>query len=144
MSRRTRKGCLILVGVLAVVGGIAPFACGEDHPAQQTIRGLIIDPATYLKGGQPGAQMVDEVYRAVDGGQSLALLDEENNILYFLLAEEPGEDPNELAYDHAGEHVKVTGKTYERGGMRGIVATAVEPLTPEGTAQSTPPSAPTE
>ena len=42
--------------------------------------------------------------------------------------EEPGEDPNELAYDYVNQAVTVTGAVYERGGLRGIVAESVEPL----------------
>jgi len=59
---------------------------------------------------------------------SLALLDESAHALYLLLAEEPGEDPNELVYDVVNKIVKVTGTVVERDGLRGIVVTAVEPV----------------
>ena len=143
-----REGTLkqwVCIVVLAAVGFATPPVQAEGQATQQatTMQGVVVDPAAYLKGSQQEPELADKIYEAVDGGQTLALLNEDD-LLYLFLAEEPGEDPNELAYDHVGQRVKVTGHVYERGGMRGIVATAVEPLTPEGAAQNTPPSAPAE
>jgi hypothetical protein len=72
---------------------------------------------------------VELTYEAVDGGQTLALLDA-GGVLYLLLTEEPGEDPNELVYDYVNQKVKITGTVYERGGVKGIIAVSVEPLEP--------------
>jgi len=44
------------------------------------------------------------------------------------LAEESGQDPNDLVYEYAGKRVRVTGAVYERGGLKGMIVTAVEPL----------------
>ena len=98
--------------------------------AQQTIRGEVVDPAAYLKEGRRGIDAENETYEAVDGGQTLALLEDGTDTLYLFLAEEPGEDPNELVYDYVNRQVTVTGEVYERSGLRGIVATAVEPVEP--------------
>ena len=99
-----------------------------------------MDPATYLKDGRHGASLVDQTYEALDGGQTLALLEEVTGTLYLLLAEEPGEDPNELVYDYVNQPMTVQGTVYERGGLHGIVLHSIEPIEPaEPTGTVSPP-----
>ena len=118
--------------VLGVAAAFAVMAIAGGAMAQETktLQGEVVDPASYLKDGRHGPELEDQTYEAVDGGQTLALLEDGTNTLYLLLGEEPGEDPNELAYDYVNQAVKITGAVYERGGLRGIVAASVEPLTP--------------
>ncbi|MBI4003846.1 MAG: hypothetical protein HY353_02385 [Candidatus Omnitrophica bacterium] len=114
----------------SVVFGMVALGIAGGVMAQETktLQGEIVDPASYLKDGRHGLEMEDETYEAVDGGQTLALLENGTGNLYLLLGEEAGEDPNELAYDYVNTEVTVTGIVYERGGLRGIVATSIEPL----------------
>jgi hypothetical protein len=56
----------------------------------------------------------------------LALLDTANGTVYLLLAEEPGEDPNELVYDYANQVITVTGRVYEQGGLKGLVVLSAQ------------------
>jgi hypothetical protein len=108
---------------------------------EETLRGEIVDPAAYLKSGTRGPELANETYEALEGGQTLALLDDATNTLYLLLAGEPGEDPNELVYDYVNQPLHVTGTVYERGGARGLVVKSVKPdAPPEGaTASSSTP-----
>ena len=106
--------------------------------APVTITGEVVDPATYVKSGQRGAAAENTSYEAVDGGQTLALLDEEHRALYLLLAEEPGEDPNELVYDFVNKLVTATGDVYERDGLKGLVLKTVEPVAGPAAAPATP------
>jgi hypothetical protein len=115
------------VGIALGIGLAAPRAGLAQE--ERTVEGEIVDPAAYVKSGSRGPDMVDLTYEAVDGGQTLGLLDA-GGALYLLLAEEAGEDPNELVYDYVNQKVKISGKVYERGGMKGIVAASVEPLEP--------------
>lgn len=103
---------------------------GSPASAQQelVLEGEIVDPAAYLKDGRHGPERIDQTYEALDGGQTLALLDQSTDSLYLLLAEEPGEDPNELVYDYVNQRLSVTGTVYERGGLRGIVVQSVTPI----------------
>ena len=128
--------CLAIVLTLACGAGAVDAAPSETPKAPQVIEGEIVDPATYLKTGRSGPELADQTYEAVDGGQTLALLETTTSTLYLLLAEEAGEDPNELAYDYVNHHVKATGTVYEHGGVRGLVATSILPLdaAAEGTA----------
>jgi len=113
-----------LVGLYAIAH---PVAVGAQ---ERTVTGEIVDPAGYLKDGHHGSDLVEQTYEAVDGGQTLAVLEDGTGTLYLLLAEQPGEDPNELAYDYVSQQVNVRGAVHERGGLRGIVAASIEPLTP--------------
>ncbi len=124
--------------VFGIVVGMLPLTGLHMCPAQaeeptKTIQGEVVDPAAYLKDGKRGAELADQTSEAVNGGQTLAILEDGSGSLYLLLTEEVGEDPNELVYDYANQQVKVTGKVYERGGLRGIVPTTVVPLTPPST-----------
>ncbi len=123
-----RSHILRLVGLVVFVAGASPILAQDPAETSQVLRGEIVDPAAYLKTAQRGAEVSEQTYEAVDGGQTLALLEEDSQALYLLLAEEPGEDPNELAYDFVNQQVTVQGTVYERGGLRGIVATAIEPV----------------
>ena len=114
---------LLFLQVLQAGGSGAALA--EEHAWQAEV----VDPASYLKDGRHGPEREEGTSEAVNGGQTLALLDTTTNSLYLLLAEEPGEDPNELVYDYLNQVVRVRGALYERGGLRGIVVTSVEPLT---------------
>ena len=131
--------------VCSMMFGIAALAMAGSVTAQdaKTLRGEIVDPASYLKDGRHGPEMEDASFEAVDGGQTLALLEEGTGNLYLFLGAQSGEDPNELAYDYVGQQVKVTGQAYERGGLRGIVAESVDPLVPPAdTAAPAPATAP--
>ena len=143
-----RKGRRALARVLlaeivgtALVGCVISITAFSSRVAaeERTIQGEVVDPAAFLKEGRHGAEAENQTYEAVDGGQTLALLEAGTETLYLFLAEEAGEDPNELVYDHVNKQVTVTGSVYERGGMRGIVATAIQPVEPAtAPAASTP------
>ena len=131
-----------LVGgvLVATVGLLAlPSVSAEET---RVVVGEVVDPASYVKEGVHGSERSEQTYEAVDGGQTLAILEQGTNTLYLLLAEEPGEDPNELAYDFVNQQVKVTGHIYERGGLRGLVPTMIDPLVPPAESSSAPAAAP--
>lgn len=121
MGRLIAQGIVLPIAALAIAGGVMAQEAA-------TVQGEIVDPASYLKDGRRGLEMEDETFEAVDGGQTLALLENGTGNLYLLLGAEAGEDPNELAYDYVNQPVRVSGAVYERGGLRGIVADSVEPL----------------
>lgn len=139
MSRWIARG-LVGVAVGALVGS---SLCPQAFADEQVVEGEIVDPAAYLKDGRHGPEQVDQTYEAVDGGQTLALLDG-SNTLHVFLAPEAGEDPNELVYDYVNQQVKVTGTLYERGGLKGIVVASVEPVAaPSATSAGEPASSDT-
>ncbi|MBI3312099.1 MAG: hypothetical protein HYZ88_01050, partial [Candidatus Omnitrophica bacterium] len=86
--------------IVGVVSGVLVASCAVSSFAQdtKTVRGEVIDPALYLREGRHGVNEADLINEAIDGGQSLALLEDGTNTVYLFLAGEPGEDPNDLAY----------------------------------------------
>ena len=126
-----KSPAMLVAGLLAALSTTA-FA------EPRTFRGEVVDPAAYLKTGQHGPEQEEATYEAVDGGQTLALLEEGTNTVYLFLAEEPGEDPNELAYDYVNRQVTVVGQVFERGGLKGLVASSIAPA---GTSDDAAPSA---
>ena len=139
MRRKVLDATVVAIAVMTIAGGVLA-------QETKTLQGEVVDPASYLKDGRHGVDLEDQTYEAVDGGQTLALLEDGTGNLYLLLGEEAGEDPNELVYDYVNQEVKITGTIYERGGVRGIVAASVEPLTPpaeppaNAAAPATPPA----
>ena len=122
--------------------GLTLFAMGRSAWAEeQTLQGEVVDPASYIKEGHHGAEMVNQTYEALDGGQTLALLEDGTQTLYLLLAENPGEDPNELVYDYVNQRLTVKGTVYERSGVKGIVIASVQA---QGQTDNTAPAPPAE
>lgn len=113
-----------LFAVLSMLLLVQTAAFAED----KTLQGEIIDPASYVKTGERGPSREEMTYEAVDGGQTLALLEDSTGRVYLLLAEQPGEDPNELAYDYVNRQVNVLGAVFERAGLRGIVIRSIAPV----------------
>ena len=144
VDRVTRMTMLaVLLGLMKpVVPASAEAATQTPQTDATTIQGEVVDPAAYLQEGRHGSDLAEQTYEAVDGGQTLALLEEGTDNLYLLLAEKPGEDPNELVYDYVNQKVKVAGHVYQRGGVRGVVVSTVTPLEapkpPAPTAGATP------
>ena len=147
MNRLAQWSGVFLFTLMTASAASAYAQLDTDEGGQSvTIQGEVVDPAIYLRQGRHGAAVVDQTYEAGDGGQTLALLEDGTETLYFLLAEEPGEDPNELVYDHVNRKIKLAGRLYERGGARGIVPTSVESLEPASATPTSPtvPNTPAE
>ena len=117
--RRVPRALLFIALAVAAPAGL--------HAASDvTLQVEVIDPAGYVKDGQHGPEFADRTYEAAEGGQTLALLDPATQTVYLLLAEEPGDDPNELVYDYANQLITVTGRVYERGGLKGLVVLSAQ------------------
>lgn len=121
MVNRSVLIALTPLALACLLGGIA----GAE---ERTITGELLDPASYVKDGHRGTDMTDATYEALEGGQTLAVLEDGTGSVYLLFAEQSGEDPNELAYDYVNQSVRITGQVYERGGLRGIVPALIEPV----------------
>ena len=124
MPTRSRARLLTGTGLMIILSSAAPATLRAASDV--TLQVEVIDPAAYLQDGQHGAEFADRTYEAVEGGQTLALLDPATGTVYTLLAEEPGDDPNELVYDFANQLITVTGRVYEKGGMKGLVVLSAQ------------------
>ena len=103
-----------------------------------TVKGEVIDPGLYLREGRHGPEIEEQIYDAVDGGQSLGILEDNTNTVYLCLAAQAGDDPNESLYEHAGRRVSVTGELYQRGGVKGVVVKTVQSLEPTPPEETVP------
>ena len=140
MCRSIKHATLLLGSPFIAVLIALPFVRAQEPlpastpapaAAQQTLIGEVVDPAAFVKDGSRGVEMTEQSYTAVDGGQTLALLEEGSGNLYIFFAEQTGEDPNELVYDYVNQRVTAKGTVYEKGGLRGFVAVSVEPASSE-------------
>ncbi len=132
-------------GTATATGTTAPAPAGHQHGAAATpaapgkgervqgvvttIVGEVMDPACYLEAGMksigPGHYQC-----AVDcarSGQTLAILDREDDRIYFIAGELPGKNPNEPLLPYIHKKVDVKGTVYFRSGVYGIVILSVTP-----------------
>ena len=112
----------------ALLGMITAVAAASATAAPVALTGEVIDPGLYVREGRHGAETEEQIYDAVDGGQSLGVLEDKTQSVYLSLAAQPGDDPNEWLYEYIGRRVSVTGEVYVRGGVKGIVISGVQPL----------------
>lgn len=104
-------------------------ANAQDPPGEEvTIRGEVIDPACYLRAGQKGAAHKQCTIACAKAGHDLAIYDPDTDVIYFIVEDKPGTDPNLSIRAFAAETVEVQGTLYSRSGMKGIVVKTVKPL----------------
>lgn len=104
-------------------------ANAQDNPGEEvTIRGEVIDPACYLRAGQKGAAHKQCTIACAKAGHDLAIYDPDTDVIYFIVEDKPGTDPNLSIRAFAAETVEVQGTLYSRSGMKGIVVKTVKPL----------------
>ena len=128
-----RVGAWTMLGWMAAlsVGPAMIPSAAHESPEERVIRGEIVDPSTYLRDDQHGPEWAELTAKMAHGGQTLALLEEGTGTLYIFLAAQPGENPNEELYDYVNQTVEVTAAIYQRGGLLGIVASAIAPAQPQ-------------
>lgn len=104
-------------------------ANAQDNPGEEvTIRGEVIDPACYLRAEQKGAAHKQCTIACAKAGHDLAIYDPNTDVIYFIVQDKPGTDPNLSIRAFAAETVEVQGTLYSRSGMKGTVVKTVKPL----------------
>lgn len=106
-----------------------------DAPAQEkkkstkdevTIVGEVIDSACYIKNGLKGADHKECAEDCAKAGIPLAILEDKTGNVYFTVASKDMKGTNEMLVKYAAERVKVTGKIYEKGGVKLLAINMVE------------------
>lgn len=95
----------------------------------ETIVGQVICPACYLEAGAKSVSAA-HFQCAVDcarSGQTMAFYDRENDRIYFIAGELPGQNPNTPVMPYINKMVDVRGNVYYRAGAWGIVILTVKP-----------------
>lgn len=98
---------------------------GKD---QVTVIGEVIDTACYIKAGLKGEGHRECAELCAKVGIPLAILEDKTGNVYFTAASKDLQATNDLLVMYVAERVKVTGKFYERGGVKLLAINMVEKL----------------
>jgi len=119
-----------------------PMPPGHDHSAMgktpdkgkapekgkfTTIVGEVMDPACFLEAGSKsiGPGHYQCAYDCARSGQSLAIYARDEDRIYFIAGELPGQNPNAPVLPYVHKKVDVLGTVYHRSDAWGIVITKV-------------------
>jgi hypothetical protein len=129
--RRGRAIGSFVIGIAIAAGmafaGPSPVAASSDGE-QTTITGEVLDAACYLAHGRKGAgpghrRCADECINKKNLPIGLLMADDK---VVLLLPDHANEAPYEELKKHASETVIVEGKRVERGGLPGVIVSAVK------------------
>lgn len=90
-----------------------------------TIIGHVIDPLCYVTMGSIGKEHIKCAEMCAKNGVNLGILEKETNIIYLAFPEGHS-NPNEKLMAFIEKDVKVTGKFWEKGGLKAIQVQKVE------------------
>ncbi|HEY6975672.1 MAG TPA: hypothetical protein VH396_05260 [Chitinophagaceae bacterium] len=90
-----------------------------------SVSGEVVDMACYMSKGAHGDNHKDCAAMCVKGGSPMGLLTSDGKV-YLLIENHDKADAYADTKKHAGEQVTVTGSSYERGGMQGLVVNEVK------------------
>ncbi|MFQ5946615.1 MAG: hypothetical protein ACE5NC_10265 [Anaerolineae bacterium] len=120
-----------LVGMMALAVVAAP-AWPQEAGEPVTVTGRVVDLVCLLPMGLKG-EMHRECASGCDkAGVRMALLDEEANILYTVMADAPFKDPNRPIREHFERIVTVKGKLYVAPGGQRVLAIEKVTKAPSG------------
>lgn len=121
-----RRRLIALAAILILVALSLSPAAREERGKDVAIIGEVIDIACYLDEGERGEDHKGCGIACAKGGQDLGILESNSGWIYGSIALNPGDDPNAKLMDYVAEVVKVKGKLFDRGGVRGIKVASVE------------------
>ncbi len=101
-------------------------ASSEEPPV--VVSGEIVETSCYIRSGAKGESHRKCAELCARSGIPLALLDESNDTLIWLAAEDHRSTPTKLLEKHIARRVKITGRYAERSGARLLIIQSVEPL----------------
>lgn len=118
--------------LLAAVAGFGMLAQAEDKKEEVEIQGEVVDLACWLEEGKMGPEHAKCAASCVKGGTPAGIVTDGGQVYLVVIHGKEGKSPLE----HVGSKVTVKGRTVERGGMNGIIASSCKkmeaPKPPEG------------
>ncbi len=125
MKTKQLLSAAVALGVLA--GQV--LAAGMMKPAgsmkSTTITGEVVDTACYIKMGAKGAGHKECAANCAKAGIPLGILDAKGN-LYVAVSDKDIEPGNLKLMGHEAQQVTVTGKVFNKGGVRIVSVESVE------------------
>ena len=120
MFRFNQKFAGLLVAGFTMLS-FSSFGQGKS----MSVSGEVLDMACYMSKGAHGDNHKDCAAMCVKGGSPMGLLTSDGKV-YLLIENHDKADAYAEAKKHAGEQVTVTGSSYERSGMQGLVVNEVK------------------
>jgi hypothetical protein len=112
---------------LATLIGAAPAMRVTPASGQEpvTVKGEIVDLACYLSKGSKGKRHKTCAELCAKKGLPIGVL-AENGDVYLLIEDHDNPAPYESAKDFAGEDAEITGKKFDKGGVRSILVSGAK------------------
>lgn len=129
-----RFGGVALGAFLTLLAAGTALAHGDagrksSVPAAQvrpvTLEGELVDTQCWYTHNGEGREHADCARLCARGGQDLAFLDQQSGMLYSIIAQGHGKNPNEGMYAHVGKRVRVKGTAYTRAENRGLLVQSI-------------------
>lgn len=117
---RWSAGIGIVLALLVWMFATPSTPQSTSRPA--SITGRIVDNICMLGGGLKGDEHRECAMGCDRAGVRMALLDEQANVLYTLMADRPFVDPNGLIREHLERVVTIKGDLYEAPGGQRVLA----------------------
>jgi len=130
------KKSLITAMAVFIVSG---FALAQQNGKQITIVGEVVESQCYitgLNGPGKGLSHKDCALKCAKGGIPLSILEDKTGTLYLAgQSKKAMAGANELLLPFVAEKVKVTGRLFEKGGMKMLLISKVDKLDEENKKQ---------
>ena len=127
-----------LIAVLAVFI-ISGFALAQQNGKQITIVGEVVESQCYitgLNGPGKGLSHKESALKCAKGGIPLSILEDKTGTLYLAgQSKKAMTGATELLLPFVAEKVKVTGRVFEKGGMKMLLISKVDKLDEENKKQ---------
>lgn len=126
------KNPAMFLAVFVLAGLVCTDALGQEKKKsgkdEVIVVGEVIDTACYIKAGLKGEGHRECAESCAKVGIPLGILEGKTGNVYFTAASKDLQGTNELLVKYVAEKVKVTGKFYERGGVKLLAINMVEKL----------------
>jgi hypothetical protein len=109
-----------LVSVLAIMASASGLAADE-----KTVTGWVLDSACAFTKGLKKPISSECAISCAKSGSPLVILQDDGTIYWPIADSMPADSQNKRLMPFAGKRVKVTGKTYVRGGSTAIVIASI-------------------
>ncbi len=120
----------------AIIGVVllASFASGQKKSHEITITGEVVETQCYvtgLSGSGKGITHKECALTCAKNGIPLSILEDGTNQIFVAGQTKTAQSGvNKMLIDYVADKVKVTGRTFEKGGMKLILISRVERVTP--------------
>lgn len=111
-------------GALAIA---AVLSAGLYAADTVSVTGEVIDSACFIKMGAKGDSHRECAQKCADAGIPLAILEDGTQKVILLVAQRDMESPNQVLREHAARKVTVTGRWFEKGGVKVLEVASVKP-----------------